>query len=178
MRSLLTCLVLLPIVAGLGSAPVSRLRVTQRDLVPICLNDQAVRSGTRSWGLEPGPVSLALSMRVNPRPGQIAIDPGIAAVTFTAEADHRYEVEVRAEPMVFSTRAWTAREWTPVVRDRTTDRVVSSEPRWVDKPCGEVSKRLDDDYAGAATVGSNGIDSDASPPQPSSASSRVTSPSS
>jgi len=37
---------------------------------------------------------------------------------------------VRADSTAFSTRVWRSGEWTPVVRDRTTDRIVSSTPVW------------------------------------------------
>ena len=137
MRSSTTLLVTLALSACalVAAAPVSRLRVTHRDLVPMCLDGRPVPAGTRGWDLEPGHVSLVFSMRVDPRPGQTVTEPGMAAIGFTAEANHRYEVEVRADPMAFSTRAWRAREWTPVVRDRTVDRIVSSDPQWVASPC-------------------------------------------
>ena len=80
-------------------------------------------------------LSLVVTMRQQARPGRSLPEPGIALVTFTAEPDHRYEVEVRAEPAAFSARAWRATEWTPVVRDRTVDRIVSHPPEWRD-PCG------------------------------------------
>jgi len=136
-----------------AQAPTARVRVIQRDLVPQCLNGRPIAAGVREWHLPPGPVSLTFTMRIDPRPGQSPTTPGTALVAFTAESNRRYEVEVRADPMAFSTRAWRAREWTPVVRDRTTDQIVSGEPQWLslDRPA---------------------------PGQPSSASSRVTSASS
>lgn len=137
MRAMLIVGVMLVAVAHAQSEPSTpaRVRVTQRDLVPLCLNETTVAEGVRSWDLPPGPVTLTMSMRTNARPGQAGTDAGTAAISFTIEAGHRYEVEVRAEPMAFSTRAWRRHEWTPVVRDRTTDRVVSSEPVWVETSC-------------------------------------------
>jgi hypothetical protein len=44
-------------------------------------------------------------------------------------------VEVRAEQEAYYTRTWRAGEWQPVVRDRTTDRVVSDQARWVEAGC-------------------------------------------
>jgi len=134
---LVVCVMLVAVAHGRATPPTSaHVRVTQRDLMPLCLNGKPIAEGVRSWDLSPGPVTLALSMRTSARPGQARADAGIAAISVTVEAGHRYEVEVRADPMAFSTRAWRRREWTPVVRDRTTDRVVSSEPAWAETSCG------------------------------------------
>lgn len=122
--------------AANAQASESRLRVTQRALVVQCLNGLAVSPRTRSWTVT-APVTLAVTMRNEPRPGMTPAgdaDPGTAIVGFTPEPGHRYEVEVRAEPMRFSIRVWPKGEWTPVVRDRTTDRVVSGPPDWVSPP--------------------------------------------
>jgi hypothetical protein len=114
-----------------ASAPeLARLKVTRSDLVPQCLDGKPVPSGTRSWDLPAGESSLVFSMRSQPRHGETPPDSGWAAITFTAEPGHRYEAEVRADATAFSTRAFRSGEWTPVVRDRTTDRVVSSTPVW------------------------------------------------
>ena len=81
---------------------------------------------------------MAFTMRNEPRSGGAATSaqsPGVAAVTFALEAGHDYEVEVRAEATTFSRRVWQAQQWTPAVRDRTTDRIVSSEPRWTGEEC-------------------------------------------
>jgi len=115
----------------------ARLAITQPALVVQCFNGSAVTPRTRSWTVTT-PVVLALTMRNEPRPGMAPagdIDPGTATITFTPEPGHRYEVEVRAEPMRFSTRVWPRGEWTPVVRDRTTDAVVSGAPVWDAPPC-------------------------------------------
>jgi hypothetical protein len=77
-------------------------------------------------------------MRNQPRPGRAPAgdaDPGTAIVRFTPEPGHRYEVEVRADAAAFSARVWPKGHWTPVVRDRTTDRVVSGDPEWTAPPC-------------------------------------------
>jgi hypothetical protein len=128
--------VLLGVGAAAGMDDKVRLAVTQRDLVPECLNGSSVERGRRDWTIVPGQVSLVLSMRSQARPGRPQPDSGRASISFTAEAGHRYEVEVRAEPEAFSSRAWRAGEWTPVVRNRTTDRLVSSEPQWAAGSCG------------------------------------------
>ena len=119
-------------VAAMAAIPI---KVTQRDLVSRCFNGNAVDAGTRDWEVAPGPVTLAFSMRGQARPGRSLPDAGTAEVTFTAEAGHRYEVEVRADAAAFSSRAWQAGEWIPVVRDRSTDRIVSDAARWVDPVC-------------------------------------------
>jgi hypothetical protein len=127
--------VLLGVAATAGMDDKARLAVTHRDLIPECLDGSSVPAGTRSWMLAPGQVSLVLSMRSQPRPGRPQPDSGRATISFSAEADHRYEVEVRAEQEAYSTRVWRAGEWQPVVRDRTTDRVVSDQARWVEAGC-------------------------------------------
>lgn len=112
-----------------------QVKVTQRDLVARCVDGQAVDAGTRAWKVQPGPMTLAFSMRGQERPGRSLPDPGTAEISFTAETGHRYEVEVRADSAASSARAWRAGEWVPVVRDRTTDRVVSDAARWVAAGC-------------------------------------------
>jgi hypothetical protein len=140
-RPAVPVLVALGVAAALQSAaaqsPGAPLRITQPALIVQCLNGNAVAPRTRSWTVT-APVVLALTMRNEPRPGMAPagdIDPGTATVSFTPEPGHRYEVEVRAEAMRFSTRVWPLGEWTPVVRDRTTDAVVSSPPAWGAPPC-------------------------------------------
>ena len=113
-----------------GAAERARLKVTRSDLVPQCFDGTPVPAGTRSWDLAAGELSLVFSMRSQPRHGGVVPDSGWAAITFTAEPGHRYEVEVRADATAFSTRVWRSGEWRPVVRDRTTDRIVSSAPVW------------------------------------------------
>jgi hypothetical protein len=131
-----SALVLLTIVAVTAPDAKARVKVTHRDLVPRCLNGSAVAAGARSWELPPGQASMVFSMRPAHRTGTADPDPGTSAITFTVDSGHRYEVEVRADPMAFSTRAWRAHEWTPVVRDRTMDRIVSSEPTWLPSATG------------------------------------------
>lgn len=74
-------------------------------------------------------------MQNDPRPGVTNAAPGFAALTFTPEDGHRYEVEVNAPVMANSQRVWPRGEWTPVVRDRTSDRVVTGEPEWLESGC-------------------------------------------
>lgn len=121
--------------ALLAAAAPGAVKVTQRHLVPVCLDATPVRTGTRSWSTADAPMALTFTMRNQPRTGIADVAPGYATVTFTPEAGHRHEVEVRAEAQTFSSRVWPERQWTPVVRDRTTDRVVSGEPTWGSPPC-------------------------------------------
>jgi hypothetical protein len=130
---LLSALLGVGVTAGMGDG--ARLAITHRDLVPECLDGSSVPTGRRSWTIAPGRVSLVLSMRSQPRPAGQQPDSGRATISFSAEANHRYEVEVRAEQEAYSTRVWRAGEWQPVVRDRTTDRVVSDPARWVEAGC-------------------------------------------
>ena len=122
---------------GVATAAAAEIpvQVTQRDLVARCFNGSGVDEKTRKWDVAPGPVTLAFSMRGQERPGRTLPDPGTAEITFTAEAGHRYDVEVRADANAFSTRAWSANQWLPVVRDRTSDRIVSDAVRWVGAAC-------------------------------------------
>ena len=122
--------------------PVAKVKVTQRYLEPVCLDGAPIKPGERNWRLGVGPHSLAFTMRNDPRQGvepHQRVDPkgapGVATVSFTVEASSRYEVEVYAPAMAFSSRVWERGEWKPVVRDRTADRVISGEPQWSDSGC-------------------------------------------
>lgn len=122
--------------------PLAEVKVTQRYLEPVCLDGAAIKPGERSWRLGLGPHSMALTMRNAPRPGiepHQAVDaeggPGVASISFTVEASHRYEVEARAPAAAFSWRVWKRGEWKPVVCDRTADLVISGEPQWSDSGC-------------------------------------------
>lgn len=125
----------LVLLAPSAGADTAQVKVTQRHLVPLCLNGAPVKAGTREWKLEAGTHSMAFTMRNEPRPGFVGdgnTASAVAAISFTAEPGHSYEVEVRAEAVSFSTRVWTRGEWRPVVRDRTLDRIVSGEAEWRD----------------------------------------------
>jgi hypothetical protein len=119
------------------------VKVTHRYLVPLCLNGTSIRGGERRWRLEPREHVLALTMENDPHAAaerhQKAAEPkwasGVATVRFTPEKGHRYEIEVRAPALAFSRRVWEPGDWKPVVRDRTVDRIVSSEPEWNDSAC-------------------------------------------
>ena len=122
--------------------PLAEVKITQRYLEPLRLDGSPVKPGERSWRLGMGQHSLAFTMRNDPRQGvepHHKIDPqatpGVAAVSFAVEASHRYDVEVRASAMAFSSRVWERGEWKPVVRDRTADRLISGEPQWSDSGC-------------------------------------------
>jgi hypothetical protein len=118
------------------------LKVTHKALVPLCFNSAAVTSA-RQWKVDSSPVTMAFTMRNQPRtnvaPHQRVADTaaGVAVISFVPEIGHTYEIEVRADAMAYSRRVYPKGEWMPVVRDRTTDRVVSGEPEWIDGKCGE-----------------------------------------
>jgi hypothetical protein len=119
--------------------------VTHSHLKPVCLDGEAAKAGERNWRLHPGQHSMVFTMRNDPREGaephQRIVPktvPGFAAVSFTLEAGHKYEIEVRASEIAFSTRAWEREDWKPVVRDRTADRVVSGEANWDGSPLNAV----------------------------------------
>ncbi|MEO8681034.1 MAG: hypothetical protein ABI665_18430 [Vicinamibacterales bacterium] len=114
--------------------PPATVTITQSHLVGLCLNGQALK-GDRKWTSDERLQSIEFTMRNEPRSGIATATPGIAVVSFKPEAGHRYEVEVRAEPATFSTRVWARGQWSPVVRDRTTDRIVSGEPAWQEAAC-------------------------------------------
>jgi hypothetical protein len=124
-----------PLAAG-EAPPAVEVKVTHRYLEAVCLNGTRLKPGERRWRLSVGDHSLAFTMRNDARPG---VEPkggaGVAVVSFAVEAGHKYEVEVRASATAFSSRVWERGEWKPVVRDRTTNRVVSGEPQWSDSGC-------------------------------------------
>jgi hypothetical protein len=113
------------------------VKVTQKYLVPVCLNGRPVDAGERLWRLAPGSHSLAFTMHNAPHQAVAGADvaPGIAVVRFPLDAEHKYEVEIRAPATTFASRVWKTGEWKPVVRDRTVDRIVSSEPEWLVAGC-------------------------------------------
>ncbi|HYR09960.1 MAG TPA: hypothetical protein VEQ60_19455 [Longimicrobium sp.] len=127
-------LVAVVLAGGPGAAPEpADLHVTQPHLVALCLDGEPVDADQRRWRVEAGEHTLAFTMRNDPRwPGADAGErPGQAVIRFRAEAGHRYEVETRAGELTYARRVWQEREWKPVVRDRGTDALVSSEPAWV-----------------------------------------------
>ena len=113
------------------------VKVTQKYLVPTCLDGAAVKSDTRRWKLSPGEHSMAFTMRNNPRKGTPTAPPdtGVAVINFIPEVGHKYEIETRAESTTFSMRVWERGAWSPVVRDRTANRVVSTTPVWTEGVC-------------------------------------------
>ena len=136
-------------------SPGAKLKVTQSRLVPTCLDGRST-GDRRSWTLANGDHTMAVTMRNEPRPGVAAesVDsPGVAVVTFTLEAGHEYEVEVRAPPETFSRRVWEREQWTPVVRDRTVDRIVSSDPRWTGRDVPPLTGALPRVVCRASAVG-------------------------
>lgn len=130
MFALPTCAVAAP------SAPDPDVRITHSHLVAACVDGQPVSAGDRRWRGTRS-MSMTFTMRNAPRNGRSAAAPGYAAIAFTPEPGHVYEIEVRADPQLYSTRVWPKGEWKPVVRDRTTDQIISGEPQWSDAAaCG------------------------------------------
>jgi hypothetical protein len=127
-------------IAATGEEPRVDVRVTQKYLLPVCLDGSAVNAQSRHWALSPGRHSLSVTMANDPRPGVSSADPGVATIDFTVTAEHRYEVEVRAEPSSYSRRVWKKGEWTPVVRDRSVEGTASEVPSWDAPPCRVASQ--------------------------------------
>jgi hypothetical protein len=130
-------LALVAAAANVTGASEAKVTITQRALLPLCVNASPA-GDRRQWNVAPGEVTtLALTMNNRPRPGVKGEAPGVATISFVSENGHQYEIEIRADPSTYSRRVWPAEEWTPVVRDRTTDRIVSSAPVWGVGRCGE-----------------------------------------
>lgn len=123
------------VLAG-ARATTADLKVTHRSLVPLCFNSTPAK-GERHWKVGADPVTLAFTMRNEPRtPHQDSdVSAGVAVIGFQPEIGHTYEVEVRADATAFSRRVYPKGEWMPVVRDRTTDRIVSGPPEWRAADC-------------------------------------------
>jgi hypothetical protein len=108
----------------------AEVRVTQKLLVPACLNGTPLKAHQRRWRLEQRPHVASFTMGGDPA------EAGYANVRFTPEGGHKYEIEVRTQDaMAFAKRAFPRGSWKPVVRDRTADRIVSDEPEWSDAAC-------------------------------------------
>lgn len=129
-------ILMLTLISSPSVPPVpAEVRVTHRNLIATCVAGKPAGK-TRSWQLS-GPTTLTFTMRNDPRPGVTNVNPGWATIAFTPEAGHEYEVEVRGDAAAFSQRVWKAGDWRPVVRNRTTDRIVSGDPQWVASGCGQ-----------------------------------------
>ena len=117
--------------------PTIHVKITQKHLMALCLNQKPVKEGTRSWDLPLKEHSMAFTMKNEPRVGNSkpGVDPGVALIHFTLVSGHQYEIEVRGPSESYSTRVWRKTEWKPVVRDRTSGLIVSSDPEWVDTDC-------------------------------------------
>src|SRR3990172_5751285 len=89
MRRLLLSAVLLA-----AQKPTVEVKVTQKYLVPVCI-DGAPVEGDRHWRLALSEHILGFTMRNEPRHAAAPeAAPGFAVVRFTPEAEHRYEIEV------------------------------------------------------------------------------------
>ena len=120
--------------ATLDAAPrTADVRVSNSHLQTACVNGEP--SDQRKWDLPPRAVAMTFTMKNQPRPGRTSADAGWASIEFTPETGHTYEIEVRSEPIRYSDRVWPKGEWRPVVRDRMTDQIISSAPRWVESAC-------------------------------------------
>ena len=138
MKTLLLAVSVLFVVTAAGIAGATEtsasLKITNSHVVATCFDGKPVAASVRRWDVS-APVSLTFTMRNEPRPGIENVPPGLAVITFTPEDGHKYEVEVQAVAIANSQRVWPKGRWSPVVRDRTTDRTVSSEPKWIDAGC-------------------------------------------
>lgn len=132
-------LALLAALVGAAAPPRGSVRVKHAHLVAECLGGTAVPARTRAWPTTDAPVTLTFTMRNEPRTGIANAAPGHATVTFTPLPGHRYDAEVRADATTFARRVWPEGAWTPVVRDRTTDAIVSGPPTWGPPPCAPAS---------------------------------------
>ena len=67
------------------------VKVTQKYLVPLCLDGAPVKSGDRRWKLSPTEHSMTFTMKNKPRKGMVATPggPGIVVIKFTLEAGHK-----------------------------------------------------------------------------------------
>ncbi|HYE84852.1 MAG TPA: hypothetical protein VEA16_00755 [Vicinamibacterales bacterium] len=127
---------MLSLILLLSLTSTAEVRVSNSHLVVTCVAGQSVANTPRRWNLAQ-PTAFTFTMRNQPRPGIENREPGLAVISFTPQAGHEYEIEVRSDASAFSRRVWTKGEWKPVVRDRTTDRIVSSEPVWIERGCAE-----------------------------------------
>ena len=129
-------LVSLACAASLAAGPTAgaSVRITNAHLIATCFDGKPVAATERHWNVN-APVSMTFTMKNEPRPGIQDVQPGLAVITFTPEAGHRYEIEVQTVASANSTRVWPRGKWTPSVRDRTNDRVVSSAPAWIESGC-------------------------------------------
>ena len=110
------------------------VRITNANLQIACLDGKVVVAGQRKWQLPERAVAMTFTMRNEPRAGRPGAEAGFATITFTPQDGHTYEIEVRSDPALYSSRVWPKGEWRAVVRDRTTDNIVSSEPHWLAAP--------------------------------------------
>ena len=138
--ALAAILIIAPLVSAAAIAQSQKpaeLKLTQKYLVPLCLDGVSVKSGQRSWKLPTAQHTMAFTMRNTPRKGTVATpaSAGTAVITFKVEAGHAYEVEARAGSTTFSSRVWEKGAWSPSVRDRTADSYVKTEIAWTDGGC-------------------------------------------
>jgi hypothetical protein len=118
-----------------AAEPTAHVKITQKHLSILCLDQKVVKDNQRSWDLPPTEHSLTFTTTNQPRSGNSNADPGVAVIRFTPVSGHLYEIELRGPNESYSTRVWRKNEWKPVVRDRTTGLIVSTDPEWVDTDC-------------------------------------------
>ena len=115
-----------------AAQPTADVRVSNSHLQTACVNGKT--SKERKWELPQRDTTMTFTMRNQPRTGRPPrAEAGFATIAFTPVPGHIYEIEVRSDPMMYSTRVWPKGEWRPVVRDRTTDQIISGELRWSDQ---------------------------------------------
>jgi hypothetical protein len=128
---MLEAMAVLALIGAAKASPPARVEVniTQKYLVPVCLDGRKITARERRWRLETRLHAVSFTMGDDPAKA------GFPTVRFTPEVGHKYEIEVRAAPITFARRAWERGAWKPVVRDRTADRIVTGEPEWSDSAC-------------------------------------------
>lgn len=127
--------------AAAHAAADASVKVTHRHLVPVCVGGASITNGQRAWKVGDAPLTMTFTMKNAPRPGIENQAAGYATITFTPVAGHRYEIEVRADATTFSRRVWPEGEWSPAVRDRTTDGIVTSRPTWGAPTCARAGRQ-------------------------------------
>ena len=122
-------LIALTVTVLADAQPTADVRVSNSHLQTVCVDGKA--SDQRTWDLPQRETTMTFTMRNQPRSGRPGGEAGFAVIAFTPERGHTYEIEVRSDPLMYSTRVWPKGEWRPVVRDRTTNQIVSGDPKWL-----------------------------------------------
>ena len=113
---------------GRRDVRVEDVTVAARDGYPLAATSFVPAAPADSWVVVNS--ATAVPRAYYARFARFLAEQGFAAVTFALEEGHKYEIEVRAPAAAFSTRVWPKGDWEPVVRDRTSDKLVTGDPSW------------------------------------------------